>query len=58
MVDAIITGAEGEDEVAVRMAYFLDDMFNVCSDRLAVLVNSGGGKFIIMFWVGLYIYIY
>ena len=44
MVKAIITGAEDEEEVAVRMAFFLDDMFNICSDRLAVLVNSGGGK--------------
>ena len=43
-MEAIITGAEDEDQVAVRMAYFLDDMLNVCSDRMALLVNTGGGK--------------
>ena len=43
-MEAIITGSEDEDEVAVRMAYFLDDMLNVCSDRMALLVNVGGGK--------------
>ena len=44
-MEAIITGAESEEEVAVRMAFFLDDMLNVCSDRMALLVNIGGGKF-------------
>ena len=51
IVEAIITGSENEDEVAVRMAYFLDDMLNVCSDRMALLVNTGGGKLKMFMWV-------
>ena len=50
MVDAIITGSEDEDQVAVRMAFFLDDMFNICSDRMALLVNYAGGELFYIIW--------
>ena len=51
-MEAIITGSEDEEQVAVRMAYFLDDMLNVCSDRMALLVNTGGGKFYVFNFIG------